>query len=76
MPIFDHIELILSGQEKLISSHFGNLVKLNSVLLNLSFDLLNNNLPIISGRILNPDQGMVLQNRGKKCKCQHIRIIL
>ena len=50
-----------------ILSHFGNLVRLNSVLLNFDFDLLNNNLPITPGRISNPDRGMVLQNRGKKC---------
>ena len=60
IPIFHLIEIILLGQEKWISSHFGNLVKLNSELLNLSSDLLNNNLPIIPGRILNSNRGMVL----------------
>ena len=65
MPIFYHVEIILLGQEKWISSHFGNLVKLNAELLNLSSDLLNNKLPIIPGRIFN-------SNRGSSKCCQEM----
>ena len=43
----------------LIMSHFCDSAKFNLTLLHLSSDVLNNNLPIISERILISNRGMV-----------------
>ena len=43
----------------LIMSHFCDSAKCNLILLNLSSDVLDNNLPIISERIFNSNRGMV-----------------
>ena len=43
----------------LILSHFCDSAKFNLTLLNLNSDVLDNNLPIISERILNSNKGMV-----------------
>ena len=43
----------------LILSHFCDSAKFNLALLNLNSDVLDNNLPIISERILNSNRGMV-----------------
>ena len=51
----------------LILSHFCDSAKINLTLLNLSSDVMDNNLPIISERILNSNGVIVLQNRNKKC---------
>ena len=51
----------------LILSHFCDSAKFNLTLLNLSSDVLDNHLPIISKRILNSNGVIVLQNRNKKC---------
>ena len=43
----------------LILSHFCDSAKFNLILLNLSSDVMDNNLPIISERILNSNRGIV-----------------
>ena len=43
----------------LILSHFCDSAKFNLTLLNLSSDVMDNNLPIISERILNSNRGIV-----------------
>ena len=43
----------------LILSHFSDSAKFNLTLLNLSSDVMDNNLPIISERILNSNRGIV-----------------
>ena len=43
----------------LILSHFCDSPKFNLTLLNLSSDVMDNNLPIISERILNSNRGIV-----------------
>ena len=42
-----------------ILSHFCDSAKFNLTLLNLSSDVMDNNLPIISERILNSNRGIV-----------------
>ena len=43
----------------LILSHFCDSAEFNLTLLNLSSDVMDNNLPIISERILNSNRGIV-----------------
>jgi len=47
----------------LILSHFCEIAKFNLILLNLSSDVLDNNLPIVSERILNSNRVIVHQYR-------------
>ena len=43
----------------MVLSHFCDSAKFNLALLNLSSDVMDNNLPIISERILNSNRGIV-----------------
>jgi len=51
------------GHKMLILSHFCEIAKFNLILLNLSSDVLDNNLPIVSERILNSKRVIVHQNK-------------
>ena len=50
----------------LILSHFCDSAKFNLTFLNLSSDVMDNNLPIISERILNSNRGIVNFKKGQE----------